>query len=366
MALAGCVRIDAAFVVGPAGKGDASVQFDFTRLVQDQSDGVPGSSAAGFSRDSLKKPVICDTLADSNLSDEAASFEVGNGLSFADASCVALDDYKARFEWKDIDFVAKGMLRITTEKGRKKYVLELQNDRALASLPQMDAAFDNPLLAKAAGFGLTVDVKMPGGVESASAGTISMDRTTVTVDLVDHPDALSNGIRIVSRESEGIPWLLIGAMVLVLAAIIGGGAYWFVLRKRAKKNGVMEETPPDTTPSYAQRAFPMTDSGFPRGGGIVETLKNAYYAVEDRYYEALDAINAHIPVYAVIDPIDRIFPTLVLFLMLSARFSLVVLLVDLAGLGPPERQGILEHKDAEGTSQKPGDLTLGGIIDRHP
>ncbi|MBS3062035.1 MAG: hypothetical protein J4215_05630 [Candidatus Diapherotrites archaeon] len=42
-------------------------------------------------------------------------------------------------------------------------------------------------------------------------------------------------------------------------------------------------------------------------------VMNAYYSVEDRYYEFLDMVDEKIPVYSAIDPVDRLVPSLVLF-----------------------------------------------------
>ncbi|MEM4662794.1 MAG: PKD domain-containing protein [Candidatus Diapherotrites archaeon] len=49
---------------------------------------------------------------------------------------------------------------------------------------------------------------------------------------------------------------------------------------------------------------------------IKEKIKSVYYFFEDRYYGVLDQINKVIPVYKVIDPIDKRFPSFVLLLLL--------------------------------------------------
>jgi PKD repeat protein len=44
-----------------------------------------------------------------------------------------------------------------------------------------------------------------------------------------------------------------------------------------------------------------------------ERIKELYYAIEDRYYGVLDKINKVIPIYKIIDPIDKHVPSLLLF-----------------------------------------------------
>src|SRR3989338_470732 len=42
-------------------------------------------------------------------------------------------------------------------------------------------------------------------------------------------------------------------------------------------------------------------------------LTDLYYKIEDKYYAFLDMLNQYVPVYKVIDPIDKVFPSLILF-----------------------------------------------------
>lgn len=51
-------------------------------------------------------------------------------------------------------------------------------------------------------------------------------------------------------------------------------------------------------------------------------LKEAYYSIEDAYYAELDELNKSIPIYKVIDPIDKVIPSLIL---------LVVIVLGIAG-----------------------------------
>ncbi len=51
---------------------------------------------------------------------------------------------------------------------------------------------------------------------------------------------------------------------------------------------------------------------------IIDSFKRGYYAAEDRYYAVLDKINRFVPIYKIIDPIDKAFPSFILFIALIA------------------------------------------------
>ncbi len=58
---------------------------------------------------------------------------------------------------------------------------------------------------------------------------------------------------------------------------------------------------------------------------VVKIILEIYHALEDKWYELLDKIDAHVPIYKVIDPIDKIFPSFVLFLLLLVlSFGLII------------------------------------------
>ncbi|GEM_PF-2672600 len=54
-------------------------------------------------------------------------------------------------------------------------------------------------------------------------------------------------------------------------------------------------------------------------------IKNFYFSLEDRYYDFLDATDRRLPVYKLVDPIDKYFPSFILFIILCA--AVLVLLV---------------------------------------
>ncbi|MFA5125748.1 MAG: hypothetical protein WC462_01970 [archaeon] len=50
--------------------------------------------------------------------------------------------------------------------------------------------------------------------------------------------------------------------------------------------------------------------------GLGSSLKGIYYFFEDKWYDVLDKIDGKAPIYKVIDPIDKVVPSFVLFLLL--------------------------------------------------
>ncbi len=45
-------------------------------------------------------------------------------------------------------------------------------------------------------------------------------------------------------------------------------------------------------------------------------IKEIYYSIEEKWYALLDKVDAHIPIYKIIDPIDSVIPSLLLFLVI--------------------------------------------------
>jgi hypothetical protein len=52
------------------------------------------------------------------------------------------------------------------------------------------------------------------------------------------------------------------------------------------------------------------------GGKPLDKLKQMYFSLEDRYYQVLDKINMRVPVYKIVDPIDKVFPSFVLLIVI--------------------------------------------------
>ena len=66
--------------------------------------------------------------------------------------------------------------------------------------------------------------------------------------------------------------------------------------------------------------------------GIIDSLKGFYYAMEDKWYDLLDALDKkQIPVYKIVDPIDKVIPSFLLFLLVS--LFVIILLAYLIRFG---------------------------------
>jgi len=57
--------------------------------------------------------------------------------------------------------------------------------------------------------------------------------------------------------------------------------------------------------------------------GIWDSIKDFYYSIEEKYYNFLDSINDTVPVYSIVDPIDKVVPS---FLLFGALFFLLIIL----------------------------------------
>jgi hypothetical protein len=70
--------------------------------------------------------------------------------------------------------------------------------------------------------------------------------------------------------------------------------------------------------------------------GFYWAIRDIYFKLEDKYYDLLDRINEKIPIYRIIDPIDRIMPSFLLFLIIIVLlvFVLLFMLISPAGLIP--------------------------------
>lgn len=68
---------------------------------------------------------------------------------------------------------------------------------------------------------------------------------------------------------------------------------------------------------------------------MADILKGAYYALEDRYYALLDRVQKAIPIYSIVDPIDKVIPSFVLILIVIILAIGAVGAVLLGGGGIP-------------------------------
>ncbi|MCR4335867.1 MAG: carboxypeptidase-like regulatory domain-containing protein, partial [archaeon] len=65
--------------------------------------------------------------------------------------------------------------------------------------------------------------------------------------------------------------------------------------------------------------------------GIFDGLKEFYYSLEEKYYGFLDKIEESVPVYSVIDPIDKVVPSFALFILLGLILITAIILGVFAG-----------------------------------
>lgn len=82
----------------------------------------------------------------------------------------------------------------------------------------------------------------------------------------------------------------------------------------------------------------------------MDSVKSAYFALEDKYYEVLDAVQKKIPVYSVVDPVDKIVPSFGIVLVLGLLIILGGATALLGGLSfAPENVSLsLTFNDSAG------------------
>ena len=59
--------------------------------------------------------------------------------------------------------------------------------------------------------------------------------------------------------------------------------------------------------------------------GIIGNLKDLYRSIEGGYYSVLDKIDPPIPVYKIVDPIDRLVPSFLLLILAGAAAGFLLL-----------------------------------------
>ncbi len=69
--------------------------------------------------------------------------------------------------------------------------------------------------------------------------------------------------------------------------------------------------------------------------GILDNLKSLYFRLEEKYYRFLDRIDERIPIYKIIEPIDKIVPSFALFIMLAVLLLVVLGAVIVGWLTAP-------------------------------
>ncbi|PIU21507.1 MAG: hypothetical protein COT15_02080, partial [Candidatus Diapherotrites archaeon CG08_land_8_20_14_0_20_34_12] len=87
-------------------------------------------------------------------------------------------------------------------------------------------------------------------------------------------------------------------------------------------------------------------------------LKGFYYLFEDKYYEILDAINEKVPIYKIIDPIDKILPSFILFVVLTLLIVGLLASVVVLPLFSQKLVATIEVLDNDNVPVNGADVTL--------
>lgn len=95
--------------------------------------------------------------------------------------------------------------------------------------------------------------------------------------------------------------------------------------------------------------------------GIGEKLKDIYYLGEEKWYAFWDKVDAHIPVYKAIDPIDNVVPSFALFLIIIFLMLLMLTTNLFGAIGGAEATLRLSVVDSDGASVSGAKVTLAGI-----
>jgi|GEM_PF-1507694 len=95
--------------------------------------------------------------------------------------------------------------------------------------------------------------------------------------------------------------------------------------------------------------------------GVGENLKEFYYSWEEKWYNTLDRIDEHLPIYKVVDKIDEVFPSFALFLILIFIILLSLLLGVFGFIGGSQATLSLSVVDEEGNMVSGASVELAGI-----
>jgi len=85
---------------------------------------------------------------------------------------------------------------------------------------------------------------------------------------------------------------------------------------------------------------------------VVEKAKGAYFFLEDKYYAVLDKINQYVPIYNVIDPIDNVVPSFLLFIGIVFLLAIFFIFFSFASVSYIATMQVVDNKgnSLEGTA----------------
>ncbi|MCR4368451.1 MAG: carboxypeptidase regulatory-like domain-containing protein, partial [archaeon] len=78
---------------------------------------------------------------------------------------------------------------------------------------------------------------------------------------------------------------------------------------------------------------------------IIDPIKKFYFSLEDKYYAVLDELDKSIPVYKVVDPIDKIFPSFILLIILVLLLLLGIGILLLGAVSPQSTVFVVVDED---------------------
>ena len=91
--------------------------------------------------------------------------------------------------------------------------------------------------------------------------------------------------------------------------------------------------------------------------GILDGIKDFYSNLEGKYYDFLDAINQRVPVYEIIDPVDKVVPSFALLILAALLAAALVLFGGLNILAGPNDTLTVSVQGIDGSAIPPPVLT---------
>ena len=91
-----------------------------------------------------------------------------------------------------------------------------------------------------------------------------------------------------------------------------------------------------------------------------EKLKDIHFKGEEKWYNTLDKIDSHVPIYSVVDRIDEIVPSFALLIVLAI---ILLLLVGISAFGLTQTSAVLKLSvvDSRGNGIENASVTIEGL-----
>ncbi len=96
--------------------------------------------------------------------------------------------------------------------------------------------------------------------------------------------------------------------------------------------------------------------------GMADGVKKLYYSLEDMWYGALDRVNKIVPVYAIVDPIDKLLPSFLIFaLAIIVGVAAISSIILLAVMQPATANVTIFILDEDNKPIDKAHITIGGL-----